>query len=277
MATGLRASGMARRLQGSNAPGVVSVAWGMVASRQRTCVWRTWVALTVWHSVTTATGPSTAQRLRSAPCSSLERTRQRPLIKIGVMGSASTSLSAEGLHRVDALAARLGKKIAAESCVLITGELDGIPGRVVAAHSQYGGLSVGISPAHSAVEHAALYDTPPCPSTVVIYSGFGFKGRNVIAVRSADIVILVAGGIGTLNEFTIAYDEGKVIGLLHGTGGAADMAQTLLDTLPVRATGAIIIANPAPEQLVDRCIARLCEQRAEQAAGNAGRDAALPN
>jgi len=202
---------------------------------------------------------------------------QRPLIKIGVMGSASTSLSAEGLHRVDALAARLGKKIAAESCVLITGELDGIPGRVVAAHSQYGGLSVGISPAHSAVEHAALYDTPPCPSTVVIYSGFGFKGRNVIAVRSADIVILVAGGIGTLNEFTIAYDEGKVIGLLHGTGGAADMAQTLLDTLPVRATGAIIIADPALEQLVDRCIARLWEQRAEQAAGNAGRDAALPN
>ena len=43
-------------------------------------------------------------------------------------------------------------------------------------------------------------------------------------------MILVAGGIGTLNEFTIAYDEGKVIGLLHGTGGAADMAQTLLDT-----------------------------------------------
>src|SRR6266478_601222 len=165
MATRLRASGMARRLKGSNAPGVVSVAWGMVASRQRTCVWRTWVALTVWHSVTTATGPSTAQRLRSAPCSSLERTMQRPLIKIGVMGSASTSLAAEG----------------------------------------------------------------------------------------------------------------KVIGLLHGTGGAADMAQTLLDTLPVRATGAIIIADPAPEQLVDRCIARLCEQRAEQAAGNAGRDAALPN
>jgi uncharacterized protein (TIGR00725 family) len=99
--------------------------------------------------------------------------------------------------------------------VLITGELDGIPGRVVEMHSQCGGLSVGVSPAHSAVEHAALYAAPPCPSTVVIYSGFGFKGRNVIAVRSADIVILVSGGLGTLNEFTIAYDEGKVIGILH--------------------------------------------------------------
>ena len=144
---------------------------------------------------------------------------QRPPIKIGVMGSASTSISAEDLHRVDDLAKRLGQKLAAASCVLITGELDGIPGRVVEVHSQHGGLSVGISPASSAVEHAALYGTPPCPSTVVIYSGFGFKGRNVIAVRSADIVLLFSGGIGTLNEFTIAYDEGKVIGLLQGHGG----------------------------------------------------------
>ena len=195
---------------------------------------------------------------------------QRPAIKIGVMGSASTSIAADGRHRVDELATRLGKKIAAASCVLITGELDGIPGRVVEVHNQYGGLSVGISPAHSAVEHAALYATPPCPSTVVIYSGFGFKGRNVIAVRSADIVILVSGGIGTLNEFTIAYDEGKVIGLLHGTGGAADVAQTLLDTLPVRSTGAVVIADPDPEPLIDRCIARLHQQRQEQAAGKAG-------
>jgi uncharacterized protein (TIGR00725 family) len=184
--------------------------------------------------------------------------------KIGVMGSAGTSISAEDWHRVDDLARRLGKKIAAASCVLITGELDGIPGRVVEAHHQQGGLSVGISPAHSAVEHAALYGPVPCPSTVVIYSGFGYKGRNVIAVRSSDIVILFSGGIGTLNEFTIAYDEGKVIGLLQGTGGVADVAQMLLDMLPVRSTGAVVIADPNPEQLVDRCIARLCEQPGEQ-------------
>ena len=190
---------------------------------------------------------------------------QRSPIKIGVMGSAGASMSAEDLHRVGGLAQRLGKKIAAASCVLITGELDGIPGRVVAAHSQHGGLSVGISPASSAVEHATLYAAPPCPSTVVIYSGFGFKGRNVIAVRSADIVLLFAGGIGTLNEFTIAYDEGKVIGLLQGTGGVADLAQALLDTLPVRSTGAVVIADPDPEQLVERCIVRLREQRGEQA------------
>jgi len=34
----------------------------------------------------------------------------------------------------------------------------------------------------------------------------------------------------------------------------------------VRATGAVVIADPDPERLVDRCIARLCAQRGEPAA-----------
>ena len=33
------------------------------------------------------------------------------------------------------------------------------------------------------------------------------------------MVLFVAGSIGSLNEFTIAYDEGKIIGCLIGTGG----------------------------------------------------------
>jgi uncharacterized protein (TIGR00725 family) len=193
---------------------------------------------------------------------------QRSPIKIGVMGSASTSLSADSWHRIGDLAERLGKKIAAASCVLITGELDGVPGRVVEAHVRHGGMAVGISPAHSAVEHAACYTAPSSPSTVVIYSGFGFKGRNVIAVRSSDIVILCSGGIGTLNEFTIAYDESKVIGVLQGTGGVADLALTILDTLPVRSTDAVVIADPDPERLIDRCLATLSARRGNETARN---------
>ena len=42
----------------------------------------------------------------------------RPPIKIGVIGSASTALAAEDWDRVSHLAERLGKKIAAASCVL---------------------------------------------------------------------------------------------------------------------------------------------------------------
>jgi hypothetical protein len=45
----------------------------------------------------------------------------------------------------------------------------------------------------------------------------------------------------------------------------ADVAQTLLDTLPVRSTGAVVIADPDPEQLIDRCIAQMCDRRGEPA------------
>jgi hypothetical protein len=34
-----------------------------------------------------------------------------------------------------------------------------------------------------------------------------------------DIVVIIGGRSGTLGEFSIAYDEGKLIGVLSGTGG----------------------------------------------------------
>ncbi|HEX7315494.1 MAG TPA: hypothetical protein VF297_16360 [Pyrinomonadaceae bacterium] len=37
------------------------------------------------------------------------------------------------------------------------------------------------------------------------------------------------GGMGTLNELTIAHDEGRVTGCLTGTGGVADEAERLLE------------------------------------------------
>ena len=65
----------------------------------------------------------------------------------------------------------------------------------------------------------------------IIYTGFGLKGRNVVLVRSCDVVLFISGSIGSLNEFTIAYDEGKVIGCLTGTGGVADEAKRIVERL----------------------------------------------
>jgi predicted Rossmann-fold nucleotide-binding protein len=44
-------------------------------------------------------------------------------------------------------------------------------------------------------------------------------GREVVNIRSSDVVIIIGGRSGTLGEFSIAYDEGKLIGILIGTGG----------------------------------------------------------
>ena len=56
-----------------------------------------------------------------------------------------------------------------------------------------------------------------------------------------------------MNEFTIAYDEGKVIGVLEGTGGVADLIKQIV-SLSSKDTGAELVFESDPEVLVDRCL-----------------------
>jgi hypothetical protein len=80
------------------------------------------------------------------------------------------------------------------------------------------------------------------------------KGRNVVLVRSCDIVLFVAGAMGSLNEFTIAHDEGKIIGCLTGTGGVAGEADYLLQKFGKRATASRVFQNSDPDELLDQCL-----------------------
>ena len=45
--------------------------------------------------------------------------------------------------------------------------------------------------------------------------------RNTLVVRAADAVIMISGGIGTLNELTVAYQDKPTVILEH-TGGWSD-------------------------------------------------------
>ena len=72
-------------------------------------------------------------------------------------------------------------------------------------------------------------------------------------VRSCDLVLFVAGAMGSLNEFTIAHDEGKIIGCLTGTGGVADDADYLLRKFS-KDTGARVFQDEDPEKLLDACL-----------------------
>jgi hypothetical protein len=67
------------------------------------------------------------------------------------------------------------------------------------------------------------------------------------------VVLIFRGGMGTLNELTIAHDEGRVVGCLTGTGGVADEAERLLNVLPKRSS-ALVIFDEDPERLLERCL-----------------------
>jgi uncharacterized protein (TIGR00725 family) len=176
-------------------------------------------------------------------------------IKVGVMGSASSeSARLQTGNTLVAKAARLAKVIAAKDLVLLTGATTGIVYVVGKTAHDAGSFHIGISPGSNEHEHVDMYKLPLDACDSLIYTGFGLKGRNVVLVRSCDVVLFVAGAMGSLNEFTIAHDEGKVIGCLTGTGGVADETEYLLQRFGKRGTTAHIFTNEDPERLIEDCL-----------------------
>lgn len=170
--------------------------------------------------------------------------------KIGVMGSAEAATSA--VLRDKAFA--LGTIIAARNVILLTGATTGLVHATGKAAHDAGAMHIGVSPAADEREHVERYGLPTDACDAIIYTGFGLKGRNVVLVRSCDVALFISGSIGSLNEFTIAYDEGKVIGCLTGTGGVADEVERLIATFK-KETKARVFYDEDPKKLLDTCLA----------------------
>ena len=176
---------------------------------------------------------------------------------VGVMGASNNdALSHEEETRLKDLADDLGSALAKHGCILVTGATTGLPDQVARAFRKQGGFALGISPAENRAEHLDRYGLPEEGADVIIYTGFGYKGRNVINIRSADIVIIFGGAIGTLNEFTIAYDEGKIIGVVEGSGGVAEHIREIVEFCKKSTRGAVFFDND-PEKLIGKCLEAL--------------------
>jgi uncharacterized protein (TIGR00725 family) len=173
-------------------------------------------------------------------------------VKVGVMGSAEEAPSADLRDK----AVSLGKTIAGRDVILLTGATTGLVYATGKAAHDAGAMHIGVSPAGDEPEHVERYELPTDACDVIIYTGFGLKGRNVVLVRSCDVVLFISGSIGSLNEFTIAYDEGKVIGCLTGTGGVADEVERLIATLKKESTARVFYDND-PGKLLENCVAKL--------------------
>jgi uncharacterized protein (TIGR00725 family) len=171
------------------------------------------------------------------------------------MGSAaSESARLETGNTLVTKAERLAHAIAAKDVVLLSGATTGIVYVVGKTAHDAGVFHIGISPGSNEREHVQLYKLPTDACDTLIYTGFGLKGRNVVLVRSCDIALFVAGAMGSLNEFTIAHDEGKVIGCLTGTGGVSDESEYLVQRFGKRGIPARVFQNEDPEKLIDDCL-----------------------
>jgi hypothetical protein len=170
-------------------------------------------------------------------------------LKIGVMGSASGPQVDDQLAREKARA--LGREIGSRGHIFINGACPGLPHDALLAAKAAGGFTIGVSPAFSEHEHAHEYHSP-LDNDMMIYTGQGFMERDIINIRSSDGIIIVGGGIGTLNEFTIAYEEGRPIGVLTNSGGISNSIPHIVEDLCKRKIAPNMVLHDDPAVLLDQ-------------------------
>lgn len=128
------------------------------------------------------------------------------------------------------LAREVGKEIAKRGHVLLNGACTGIPCEAAKEARNFGGLVVGISPIVRGEKHS-FKGLDLDSANVLVSTGMGYKGRNVILIRSADGVVVLGRGFGTLNETTIAEGEKRPIIALTGSGRTAELLPQLFEKL----------------------------------------------
>jgi uncharacterized protein (TIGR00725 family) len=150
------------------------------------------------------------------------------------------------------LAFEVGREVARNGCILITGATTGAPYWAAKGAKEAGGFVVGLSPAISMKEHISKYRLPVEYHDIIIYTGSGYAGRNLLLTRVGDGIISVCGRMGTLNEFTIAFEERKPIGVLEGPWESDDLIKAMI-AKSHRGPGKVIYSSN-PKNLVRRLL-----------------------
>ena len=99
------------------------------------------------------------------------------------------------------LAFELGHGIAERGAILICGGLTGVMEHAARGARAAGGLTVGLLPGDEPDDANAYID-------LAIATGLG-HARNAVLARTADGVVALGGGLGTLSEIALALRDGR--------------------------------------------------------------------
>jgi hypothetical protein len=149
------------------------------------------------------------------------------VVKIGVSGSAELGHLGLGVFE---RAKELGREIARHGAIITTGATTGFPMYSAMGAKDECGLSIGFSPASTELEHVETYQLPLDYMDVIVYTGFGYSGRDLLFVRSSDAMIIGPGRIGTLNEFSVAFEDQKPMGILEGDWDTDELIKLVIDS-----------------------------------------------
>jgi len=166
-------------------------------------------------------------------------------MKIAVCGSNNASDN-EILKK----AFQIGEELAKNNILLLTGAGNGYPYEATKGAFSNNGHIFGISPAKDEEDHKNTYNFPTDAFTEIEYTNLGIPGRNLPLVKEADAIIIISGQIGSLNEFTIAFHDNKVIGILENSGQITDILREITEICDKRGEKENIVYSEDPKELV---------------------------
>jgi len=170
-------------------------------------------------------------------------------IKLCVSGAAETGHC--GIDAYDK-GIELGREVARHRAVLVNGATTGFPLWAAMGAKEEKGYTIGFSPANSEKEHIEQFNLPVEYLDLIVYTGFGYPGRDLILTRSSDAVLFGCGRIGTIHEFTIAFEDQKPIGVLEADWDTDEEIKYILEK-GHRANDRILFDSD-PKALVERII-----------------------
>jgi uncharacterized protein (TIGR00725 family) len=123
----------------------------------------------------------------------------------------------------------MGRCIARSGYTLLSGATTGLPYAAVLGAKEVGCLSIGFSPAQDKREQISDWHLPTDGFDLIIYEASGYFSRSVPMINSSDMVIMIGGRAGTLEEMSITLALNKPLGILLGTGGYTTVAKDIID------------------------------------------------
>jgi len=137
----------------------------------------------------------------------------------------------EATPAVEVEAEAVGRLLAERGVVVVCGGLGGVMAAACRGAKAAGGVTVGILPGADRRGANRWVD-------VAVATGMG-EARNAVVVRTADAVLAVSGGYGTLSEIALALRLGRPVVTLgswdiegaHGAEDPHDAVEKVLDAL----------------------------------------------
>ncbi len=182
-------------------------------------------------------------------------------VKLCVSGAAETGHC--GIDAYDK-GVELGRQIAKHNAIVVTGATTGFPLWSAMGAKEAGGFSLGFSPASNEKEHVDSYNLPVEYMDVIVYTGFGYPGRDLILTRASDAVFFGCGRIGTIHEFTIAFEDKKPIGILEAGWETDEVLKEIIEN--GHRPNDRIVFDTDPKALVERIIELVQKDKINRAA-----------